>query len=179
MLRILNTVALSGLLAISPSGLPDRISRLPFAVAIGDSSWQLPFENPHRLVRQYLQPASDYSAGHRGVDYAVNTDDIIVAPSDGVVSFAGKLVNRPVLALDHAGGLRSEFEPACSTLAPGDSILAGDPIGTACPADADYVQHCPDSMCLHFSLRLNGKYLSPLALIGGLNPSRLLPYDKH
>lgn len=178
MIRILATVALSGLLISSPSELPDRISRLPRAVASGESSWRLPFETPHRLVRQYLQPASDYSAGHRGVDYAVTKDDIIVAPSDGVVSFAGRLVNRPVLTLNHTGGLKAEFEPACTTLAVGDFILAGDPIGTACPADVDYVQHCPDSMCLHFSMRLNGKYLSPLALIGGLNPSRLLTYDK-
>lgn len=178
MLRNLAAAALSVLFAISPSGASDLVSQRPAEASSSQSSWQLPFETPHRLVRQYLQPASDYSAGHRGVDYAVTTDDIIVAPNDGVVGFAGKLVNRPVLALNHPGGLKTEFEPACTTLVQGDSVLAGDPIGTVCPADVDYTQHCPVVLCLHFSLRLNNAYLSPLALIGGLNPSRLLPYSE-
>jgi hypothetical protein len=34
--------------------------------------------------------------------------------------------------------------------------------------------HCAPLLCLHFSLRHNGAYLSPLALIGGLKPSRLV-----
>jgi murein DD-endopeptidase MepM/ murein hydrolase activator NlpD len=139
------------------------------------TSWQLPFATPHRLVRHYLQPTSDYSAGHRGVDFEVALGDKLVAPSAGTISFAKKLVNRQVIAIRHGSNLVSELEPACSLLAVGSLVSKGEEIGFACSADDTYRQHCPDQTCLHFSLRVDGKYLSPLALVGGLNPSRLLP----
>jgi murein DD-endopeptidase MepM/ murein hydrolase activator NlpD len=148
---------------------------LPASLASPSISWQLPFRTPHRLVRQYLQPTSDYSAGHRGVDFAVSLGDKLVAPSAGTISFARNLVNRQVLAIKHGSNLVSEFEPACTLLPVGSLVSKGEEIGFACSADDTYKQHCPDQTCLHFSLRVEGRYLSPLALIGGLNPSRLLP----
>jgi murein DD-endopeptidase MepM/ murein hydrolase activator NlpD len=141
-------------------------------------SWQIPFDSPHRLVRQYLQPASDYSAGHRGVDFEIEPGEPIFAPADGVLSVSRVIVNRGVLAIRHGANLVSEVEPACSMLTVGESVRKGDMIGWACEASETYAQHCPDDTCLHFSLRHEGKYLSPLALIGGLNPSRLLPYAR-
>jgi murein DD-endopeptidase MepM/ murein hydrolase activator NlpD len=87
-------------------------------------------------------------------------------------------VNRGVLAIKHGNSLVSELEPACSDLEVGDVVTAGQQIGWACAAGETYKKHCPDDLCLHFSLRSEGKYLSPLALIGGLNPSRLLPYAR-
>lgn len=144
-------------------------------LASTSASWQLPFGAPHRLVRQYLQPTSDYSAGHRGVDFEVTLGDKLVAPSAGTISFAKNLVNRQVIAIKHGSNMVSELEPACALLPVGSLVSKGEEIGFACSADDTYRQHCPDQTCLHFSLRVAGKYLSPLALIGGLNPSRLLP----
>jgi murein DD-endopeptidase MepM/ murein hydrolase activator NlpD len=141
-------------------------------------SWQLPFEAPHTLIRQYLQPTSDYSAGHRGVDFEVLQGEQILAPAAGIVSFAKTIVNREVISITHAGGFVSEFEPVCSDLAVGEAVAKGSLIGRVCEPESDYVRHCQAKPCVHFSLRLNGKYLSPLALIGGLNPSRLLPYAR-
>lgn len=148
--------------------------------SIGSSSpsWQIPFDSPHRLVRQYLQPASDYSSGHRGVDYEIETGEPLLAPADGVLSLSRRIVNRGVLALRHSSGLVSELEPACSDLVVGTSVRKGEVIGWACEADEGYAQHCRDDNCVHFSLRFDGNYLSPLVLIGGLNPSRLLPYAR-
>jgi murein DD-endopeptidase MepM/ murein hydrolase activator NlpD len=140
--------------------------------------WQAPFDSPHRLVRPYLQPASDYSAGHRGVDYEVEIDEPLFAPADGAITVSKVIVNRGVLAIKHGAGLLSELEPACSALPVGTKVLKGQVIGWACSAADDYTQHCQADSCLHFSLRQEGKYLSPLALIGGLNPSRLLPYAR-
>lgn len=139
------------------------------------SGWQLPFDSPHRLVRQYLQPTSDYSAGHRGVDYAINLDETLSAPADGVISVAKHLVDRSLIVMTHAGGFVTELEPACAGLAVGTAVLKGESIGSACKPDSSYKGHCTPGTCLHLSLRLNGRYLSPLALIGGLSPSRLLP----
>ena len=141
-------------------------------------SWQTPFDSPHRLVRQYLQPASDYSSGHRGVDYEVEPNEPLYAPADGVISVSRLIVNRGVLAIKHGAGLVSELEPACSDLAVGTSVQKGDVVAWVCAPDDTYSPHCPDDFCIHFSLRSEGRYLSPLALIGGLNPSRLLPYAR-
>jgi murein DD-endopeptidase MepM/ murein hydrolase activator NlpD len=143
-----------------------------------NKSWQLPFESPHRLIRAYLQPTSDYSAGHRGVDFEVSNAEPLLAPADGIISIAKKIVNRDVLAITHEGGFVTEFEPVCSDWPAGTAVTKGDTIGSACEPDVDYVSHCQNNTCMHFSLRLHGKYLSPLALIGGLNPSRLLPYAR-
>jgi murein DD-endopeptidase MepM/ murein hydrolase activator NlpD len=155
------------------------LSLVAFAIVGSTStSWQVPFDTPHRLVRQYLQPASDYSAGHRGVDYEIESGEPLFATADGVVTVARKIVNRGVLAIKHGAGLVSELEPACSDLPVGSNVHKGELVGWACPPDDDYSQHCPDDLCVHFSLRFEGKYLSPLALIGGLNPSRLLPYAR-
>lgn len=142
------------------------------------SGWQNPFDSPHRLVNQYLQPASDYSAGHRGVDFEVEPNEDLFAPADGVISVSRVIVNRAVLAIKHGANLVSELEPACSTLASGTAVRKGEKVAWACPPDDSYAAHCQDDTCVHFSLRLEGKYLSPLALIGGLNPSRLLPYAR-
>jgi murein DD-endopeptidase MepM/ murein hydrolase activator NlpD len=138
-------------------------------------SFQPPLEPPIKLINQYRQPNSDYSAGHRGVDYLVTMGQRVFAPADGQVWFSGKVVNRSLLSLSHAGGYLSEFEPLCSELKRGEVVFKGQEIGQVCKAEASYVPHCASATCLHFSLRSFGSYLSPLVLIGELNPSRLLP----
>jgi murein DD-endopeptidase MepM/ murein hydrolase activator NlpD len=142
------------------------------------TDWQLPFAAPHRLVRPYLQPTSDYSAGHRGIDLEAHVGETVYAPADGVVRFVGNIVNRAVISLNHQADLLSEFEPVCSSLKAGERIKKGDSIGVLCTPDASYVPHCEHVSCLHFSIRAAGKYFSPQKLIGGLNPSRLLPYAR-
>jgi murein DD-endopeptidase MepM/ murein hydrolase activator NlpD len=138
-------------------------------------SFRPPLEPPIKLINQYRQPNSDYSAGHRGVDYLVTTGQRVFAPADGQVWFSGKVVNRSLVSLSHAGGYLSEFEPLCSELKRGEVVFKGQEIGKVCAAEASYVPHCASASCLHFSLRSFGSYLSPLVLIGELNPSRLLP----
>lgn len=149
------------------------------AISIGDQPWQLPVEPNNadglRLIEPYRQPNSDYSAGHRGVDYQVAVGQEVVAPSDGQVWFRGRVVNRDLISIRHEGALLTEFEPVCSDLEVGDRVSIGQVIGQICPASSTYT-HCKRATCLHFSMRRDGAYLSPLALIGGLSPSRLLPF---
>ena len=140
-----------------------------------NSAWQLPLEAPFELINQYRQPNSDYSAGHRGVDYQVSLDQAILAPADGVVYFAGMVVNRSLLSIKHGSAISTEFEPVCATVSPGQAVLRGQIVAKVCDATVTYQQHCFAVRCLHFAMKLNGKYLSPLALIGRMNPSRLLP----
>ena len=138
-----------------------------------EPSWQVPVAKPV-LERHFLQPSSDYSAGHRGVDYLVKQGQSVFAPADGAVRFAGRVVNRGVMTLEHGSTLLASFEPVCPLLPVGSLVERGDEIATICD-EPDYENHCGVRICLHFSLRKESGYLSPLVTIGGLSPSRLLP----
>jgi murein DD-endopeptidase MepM/ murein hydrolase activator NlpD len=128
------------------------------------------------LINSYRQSDTEYSAGHRGVDYEVELGQGVFAPSDGEVHFVGKVVNRQLISLSHDEELLSAFEPVCSGLQVGELVSKGDLIGEICEADESYHPHCEDVFCLHFSIRKNGQYLSPLWFTGELSPSRLLPW---
>lgn len=130
-------------------------------------AWDWPVDPPLVLIRQYIAPATAYSSGHRGVDLAAGSGTVH-APADGVVHFAGVVVDRPVLSIRHPGGLISSYEPVETTLSKGDAVARGDPIGTV------IVGHCTGA-CLHFGVRFDGQYVSPLLYLGGIEPSVLLP----
>ena len=128
------------------------------------------------LVNSYRSPETAYGNGHRGVDYQVTLGQGVFAPADATVSFVGKVVNRQVLSLSHQGKVVSSYEPVCSSLVVGQEVSAGDLVAEVCEAEQDYIQHCLDILCLHFSTRQDGEYLSPLWFTGELAPSILLPW---
>lgn len=131
-------------------------------------SWGWPLPAPRVVVRQFEAPADRYSAGHRGVDLDAADGTPVLAPAEGVVFFAGVVVDRPVLSIRHQGNLLSSYEPVVTQLTEGAVVHRGDVIGTVAPG------HCASS-CLHFGVRLNGDYVSPLRYVGGIPRSVLLP----
>ncbi|SOE70879.1 Peptidase family M23 [Salinibacterium xinjiangense] len=135
-------------------------------------SWDWPVDPPRVLVRQFIAPMTAYSSGHRGVDLATASGSVY-APADGVVHFAGVVVDRPVLSIRHTGGLISSYEPVETTLHKGATVARGDVIGTV-PTDPALPGHCSHA-CLHFGVRRDGEYVSPLLYLGGIEPSVLLP----
>ena len=167
----------------------DRISLLQLASFLAVAlSWQVPapslgaertMDSPlvgSSVVRQYRQSETPYSAGHRGIDYEATLGQAVFAPADGKVHFVGEVVNRQLISLDHDQELLSAFEPVCSQLNEGDSVVSGQLIGEVCEGEASYDPHCQPSICVHFSVRKNGEYLSPLWFTGELTPSRLLQW---
>ena len=137
----------------------------PAASAV--ETWAWPVGPPRTIVRPYIAPATAYSAGHRGIDVTV-LDGIVTAPAPGIVHFAGTVVDRPVLSIDHGGGVISSYEPVTTTLRKGDPVARGDPIGQAVPG------HCI-SLCLHFGVRIDGEYVSPLSMLDQIPYAVLLP----
>ena len=129
--------------------------------------WRWPVDASRSIVRPFIAPETPYSAGHRGIDIRA-PDGIVYAPASGVVHFAGFVVDRPVLSIRHPGGLLSSFEPVSTSLVEGDLIAGGALIGTVLPG------HCSE-LCLHFGVRLDGEYVSPLNYLGGIPRSVLLP----
>lgn len=140
----------------------------------GSESWQPALAAPMRLINPFYQPNSDYSAGHRGVDYAVQSGQPVFAPTAGEIWFAGEVVNRGVLTIRTQTGDLVSFEPVCSDLKKGDQVRPGQSIAQVCPGQPSYVGHCGALMCLHYSLRNQSGYLSPLVRWGALSPSVLL-----
>ena len=143
--------------------------------ASASETWRVPVDNP-QLIRQFLQPNADWSAGHRGVDYLTTQDQPVFASHEGEVSFSGLVVNRSVVSIRHENGLITTVEPICPVVMAGERVEAGQLIGNTC-FPAEYQSHCGLDTCLHFSLRNEFGYLSPLVKLGGLSPSRLKPWD--
>ncbi len=114
-------------------------------VAAASAPWLWPVGGVHDIVRPYIAPATRYGPGHRGVDLAA-ADGILLAPADGIVHFAGIVVDRPVLTIDHGGGVLSSYEPVTTHLARGDPVARGQPIGTVLPG------HC-SVLCVHVGVQ--------------------------
>ncbi|MFM9878228.1 MAG: M23 family metallopeptidase [Rhodoglobus sp.] len=139
----------------------------PAAAAMAAVPWRWPVDPPRSIVRPYLAPATPYAAGHRGVDIRAPTG-VLYAPADGIVHFAGLVVDRPVLSIGHGDGVISSFEPVVAAVREGDVVARGQVIGTVMPG------HC-SMLCVHVGVRVHGQYVSPLAFFGSIPASVLLP----
>lgn len=93
-------------------------------VSASRSKWRSPASGKVRVLKPFSKPAQRWSAGHRGVDLATDSDNAQVqAPAAGTVVFSGKVVDRTVIVLEHPGGLRSSFEPVKDPLPEGLSLI--------------------------------------------------------
>jgi hypothetical protein len=130
-------------------------------------------QTPSDTINHYLAPMTEYGEGHRGIDLATFIGDEVLSPSNGEISFSGKVGYRDVVSVRFGSSLTASMEPVCSSLVAGPAVMMGDVIGLVCQPDAEYVWHC-EMICLHFGTRTDAGYFSPLALIGGLSPSKLV-----
>ena len=130
--------------------------------------WSRPVDGP--VTRPFDPPPDRYGAGHRGADLAGPPGTPVLAAGDGVVVFAGMVAGRPVVSVDHAGGLRTTYEPVDPVVGAGQQVTRGAVLGTLAGGHAG----CPAAACLHWGLRRGEDYLDPLSL---LEPPevRLLP----
>jgi len=142
------------------------------AVPASAPRWAWPV-TPPRVVGAYAAPPTPYAAGHRGIDLAATPELHVTAPSDATVRFVGVVVDRPVLTLDHGGGVLSSYEPLATDLIAGQSVARGSVIGLLASGG-----HCADS-CLHVGVRVDGAYVSPLLFFDRVPPSVLLPLGRN
>ncbi|MET4062944.1 murein DD-endopeptidase MepM/ murein hydrolase activator NlpD [Frigoribacterium sp. PvP120] len=131
--------------------------------------WSWPVPEPHLVLRPFVAPEHRWSPGHRGVDLAMTEGGAVSAPDDGVVHFAGTVVDRPVLSLRHAGGVLSSMEPVSTELRAGDVVQRGQAVGVLEPG------HGCAAPCMHLGARIDGEYVSPLMMLGLGRASVLLP----
>ncbi len=123
------------------------------------------------VVRLFDRPTSAWGPGHRGIDIDAGAGDPILAPADGEVTFAGVVVDRGVVTIDHGRALRSSVEPIVPTVQVGDRVRAGDLVGLV----SEEPGHCAPATCVHWGVRLGGEYVNPLDVLDGYGPVVLLP----
>lgn len=146
-----------------PSGLLALVCLLlttSQAQALPQLLWAPPLRPVH-VVRAFTAPAGTYGPGHRGVDFAARAGTEVLAPVDGVITYAGGLAGRPLVALNRRG-FRVDLEPVEPSVRVGDFVLRGEVVGHLVSGT-----HCPRT-CLHWGVREpHGRYINPLTLLRG------------
>lgn len=174
MLAVLLAVGalLAGALLGTGGAVAGPASAAPSPTAPVTSTWAWPLPGPPPVTRPFDVLPHAYAAGHRGVDLRSAPGATVTAAGPGVVVFAGMVAGRPVVSVDHAGGLRTTYEPVDPVVAAGQAVARGSPLGTLAPGHAG----CPVEACLHWGLRRGETYLDPLSLV---EPPqiRLLPLE--
>ncbi|RJQ74351.1 M23 family metallopeptidase [Pseudonocardiaceae bacterium YIM PH 21723] len=151
--RVLSTAAaLLTLLSATPASVATPAPKSGF-------TWPLQPRPP--VTRRFEPPPHPYGPGHRGADLAGSVDQQVLAAGEGIVVFAAPVAGRPVLSIDHPGGLRTTYEPVAPLLSAGQQVSRGQPIGLLQPGH----QPCPAAACLHWGVRRDADYLDPLRLV--------------
>jgi len=104
-----------------------------------------------------LSPSSGGNRPHRGVDISAPVGTPVVAPTDGIVSFAGRESEYGrLICLDHGHGYSTMFGHLKELLVqPGQRIRKGQIIGTVGLSGNSTGPH------LHYEVRLNGNPVNP------------------
>ncbi len=126
------------------------------------------------VTRGFDAPRPDWQRGHRGVDLAGVVGQPVYAAGRGTVVFAGVLAGRPVVSVDHPGGLRTSYEPVEAVVRPGQLVDSGTPLGRLAAGHPG----CPAAACLHWGAMWGpaqrADYVDPVGLLAS-TPIRLKP----
>lgn len=149
------------------------LTTLALTVAAGpctaesDGRFDWPLRPRPTVEKRFDKPEYDWSPGHRGVDLAGVPGQPVLAAGAGIVVYAGAVAGRPVVSIEHGGGLRTTYEPVEAEVPVGRRVMRGARIG-ALRAGHD---GCAAAACLHWGLRRDGarrgrpEYLDPLGLL--------------
>ena len=100
------------------------------------------------------------------MDLATDVGAPVVSAIDGVVTFAGTVVDRGVVTVRDGHGMLSTVEPVTPVARTGETVQKGQAIATAVGG------HCSDRTCLHWGVRVGGAYVDPLGLLR--RPARIV-----
>ncbi|MEP6631644.1 MAG: peptidoglycan DD-metalloendopeptidase family protein, partial [Lapillicoccus sp.] len=134
----------------------------PASALAPERGWGWPLDPRPAVLARFDPPQQTWGAGHRGVDLAAAVGQPVLAPSAGVVTFSGVVVDRGVLVVTAASGLRSSLEPVTGTVSVGTPVARGQVVGQVSAATG----HCDPVTCLHWGVLRAETYLDPLTLVG-------------
>ena len=128
------------------------------------------------VTRGFDAPSPNWTRGHRGVDLAASAGQTVFASAGGTVVFAGELAGRPLVSVQHPGGLRTSYEPVRPAVRAGQRVEAGAALGVLLDGHAG----CPVRACLHWGAMWGpasrADYVDPLGLLAS-TPIVLKPVD--
>ncbi|WP_442941225.1 M23 family metallopeptidase [Nocardia sp. NBC_00403] len=162
------------LVVIGVAALLGAAERPVAAAPAGQFGW--PLQPRPSIERRFDKLEHDWLPGHRGVDLAGMAGQVVLAAGDGIVVFAGKVADKPVVSIDHPGGLRTTYEPVEAAVSAGSRVGRGTPIGKL---EAGH-EGCAAAACLHWGARREAggrnrrEYVDPLGLLHAV-PLRLKP----
>ena len=105
------------------------------------------------VVDPYRPPSNPYGPGNRGIDLASPPGSAVVAPADGVVSFAGQVGGQLFVVIRHADGVRTTMGQLASiAVVTGQHVVAGEQVGTTAGR-------------IHFGARVGNEYIDPNLLL--------------
>jgi murein DD-endopeptidase MepM/ murein hydrolase activator NlpD len=133
--------------------------------------WGWPLVGTPEIVGAYDPPARRWLPGHRGIDLAGVAGEEVLAVDAGVVSYSGQIAGVGIVAVTHASGLRSTYQPVDDRVRQGARVGRNDPIGVL-----DVGGHCVLLDCLHLGARRGDTYVDPTPLLQPLVLS-LLPVE--
>lgn len=163
-------LAVAAMLLLAVPGAAAADARTPPAApsATPAGGWDWPV-HPFRVERPFVAPPHRYGPGHRGIDLRPLGGGEVRTPAAGVVAFSGEVAGRGVVTIDHGDGLVTTLEPVDSELAAGTPVEGGAVVGLISTGGHS------ESGTLHFGVRLDGEYINPLVLLGGVPRAVLLP----
>jgi len=133
------------------------------------AAWVWPVDGARGVAEPFVAPAHDFAPGHRGIDLELLRSDVVRAPADGIVAFSGQVAGRGIVTIDHGEGLVTTLEPVESELPEGTAVSRGGAVGTLALGG-----HAAPGT-LHFGVRLDGRYINPMLLLGGVPRAVLVP----
>lgn len=158
------TIPLALAVALAPAGSGTvRTGRAGSPMAPGTFTWPIPGSS---VISTFHAPTRPWGPGHRGLDVAATPGTAVVAPVSGTVTFAGRVGERPLVSIRprDAGSTLITLEPVDSRTGPGQSVRAGEALGTVATGG-----HC-DQRCLHIGVRSTTGYADPWPLFSRQRP---------
>lgn len=107
-----------------------------------------------------IHPITGKASMHNGVDIAARLGTPIHAPADGtVVRTWWDRAGGRCMWIQHDGSIKTGYAHCQYCIAPGETVKAGDVIGTVGSTGASTGPH------LHFTVRVNGELVDPIGVI--------------
>jgi murein DD-endopeptidase MepM/ murein hydrolase activator NlpD len=117
------------------------------------------------VIRGFEAPGSPFGPGHRGIDIAVPFGTPVLAPAEGVVTFAGWVAGAQFVTIDHGDGIRTTSSWLSDVgVRRGDPVAGGEAVGRSGHGHGEVA-----TPHLHFGVRIHGEYVDPMLLLGPLS----------
>ena len=161
--RVMIAAAIVSVATIATSAEGGPPAGAGWAVQTPTGPWIRPV--PGVVTRSFEAPSGPFAPGHRGVDFAVAPGAPVRVAGPGIVVFAGAVGGALHVVVAHARGYRTGYSYLRRVeVRVGDRLAVGSVVGVAGGVGGPGDPH--HGGVLHWSLRVDGRYVDPMRLLG-------------